>query len=257
MLVGYGWQKGLCNLLMVFNVVFNVVQFWDGCVKDLGEQVKGLIQNSVEMYSILQLVEQILGSILEYVDVFCKVFFKVGKLVSFDNMVLVIEVYEVILVILDLFFDLYFKGDDKVFDVQQKKGFKVFMDSGCSVCYNGINLGGQVYFLFGLVKKFDVSVLFSGDKGCFVVIKIQSDEYVFCVVFLCNVVFIVLYFYSGQVWEFKDVVVIMGNVQFGKQLVLDDVENIVVFLYSLSGKQLCVEYLLLLVSMEIMLCFVE
>ncbi len=59
--------------------------FWDGRAKDLGEQAKGPIQNSVEMHSTPQLVEQTLGSIPEYVDAFRKAFPKAGKPVSFDN----------------------------------------------------------------------------------------------------------------------------------------------------------------------------
>ncbi|MFH4210045.1 cytochrome C biogenesis protein CcsA, partial [Acinetobacter baumannii] len=85
-----------------------------------------------------------------------------------------------------------------------------FMDSGCSACHNGINLGGQAYFPFGLVKKPDASVLPSGDKGRFAVTKTQSDEYVFRAAPLRNVALTAPYFHSGQVWELKDAVAIMG-----------------------------------------------
>lgn len=230
--VGHGWQKGPRNSPTVFNAVFNAAQFWDGRAKDLGEQAKGPIQNSVEMHSTPQLVEQTLGSIPEYVDAFRKAFPKAGKPVSFDNMALAIEAYEATLVTPDSPFDLYLKGDDKALDAQQKKGLKAFMDSGCSACHNGINLGGQAYFPFGLVKKPDASVLPSGDKGRFAVTKTQSDEYVFRAAPLRNVALTAPYFHSGQVWELKDAVAIMGNAQLGKQLAPDDVENIVAFLHK-------------------------
>lgn len=209
--VGHGWQKGPRNSPTVFNAVFNAAQFWDGRAKDLGEQAKGPIQNSVEMHSTPQLVEQTLGSIPEYVDAFRKAFPKAGKPVSFDNMALAIEAYEATLVTPDSPFDLYLKGDDKALDAQQKKGLKAFMDSGCSACHNGINLGGQAYFPFGLVKKPDASVLPSGDKGRFAVTKTQSDEYAFRAAPLRNVALTAPYFHSGQVWELKDAVAIMGN----------------------------------------------
>lgn len=192
--VGHGWQKGPRNSPTVFNAVFNAAQFWDGRAKDLGEQAKGPIQNSVEMHSTPQLVEQTLGSIPEYVDAFRKAFPKAGKPVSFDNMALAIEAYEATLVTPDSPFDLYLKGDDKALDAQQKKGLKAFMDSGCSACHNGINLGGQAYFPFGLVKKPDASVLPSGDKGRFAVTKTQSDEYVFRAAPLRNVALTAPYF---------------------------------------------------------------
>lgn len=183
-------------------------------------------------------------------DAFRKAFPKAGKPVSFDNMALAIEAYEATLVTPDSPFDLYLKGDDKALDAQQKKGLKAFMDSGCSACHNGINLGGQAYFPFGLVKKPDASVLPSGDKGRFAVTKTQSDEYVFRAAPLRNVALTAPYFHSGQVWELKDAVAIMGNAQLGKQLASDDVENIVAFLHSLSGKQPRVEYPLLPASTE-------
>lgn len=208
--VGHGWQKGPRNSPTVFNAVFNAAQFWDGRAKDLGEQAKGPIQNSVEMHSTPQLVEQTLGSIPEYVDAFRKAFPKAGKPVSFDNMALAIEAYEATLVTPDSPFDLYLKGDDKALDAQQKKGLKAFMDSGCSACHNGINLGGQAYFPFGLVKKPDASVLPSGDKGRFAVTKTQSDEYVFRAAPLRNVALTAPYFHSGQVWELKDAVAIQA-----------------------------------------------
>lgn len=163
------------------------------------------------MHSTPQLVEQTLGSIPEYVDAFRKAFPKAGKPVSFDNMALAIEAYEATLVTPDSPFDLYLKGDDKALDAQQKKGLKAFMDSGCSACHNGINLGGQAYFPFGLVKKPDASVLPSGDKGRFAVTKTQSDEYAFRAAPLRNVALTAPYFHSGQVWELKDAVAIMGN----------------------------------------------
>lgn len=194
--VGHGWQKGPRNSPTVFNAVFNAAQFWDGRAKDLGEQAKGPIQNSVEMHSTPQLVEQTLGSIPEYVDAFRKAFPKAGKPVSFDNMALAIEAYEATLVTPDSPFDLYLKGDDKALDAQQKKGLKAFMDSGCSACHNGINLGGQAYFPFGLVKKPDASVLPSGDKGRFAVTKTQSDEYVFRAAPLRNVALTAPYFHQ-------------------------------------------------------------
>lgn len=84
----------------------------------------------------------------------------------------------------------------------------------------------------------------------FAVTKTQSDEYVFRAAPLRNVALTAPYFHSGQVWELKDAVAIMGNAQLGKQLAPDDVENIVAFLHSLSGKQPRVEYPLLPASTE-------
>ena len=135
--------------------MFNAAQFWDGRARTWGAG-QGPIQNSVEI-QYPQLVEQTLGSIRNTWTPSARPSPQAGKPVSFDNMALAIEAYEATLVTPDSPFDLYLQGDDKALDAQQKKGLKAFMDSGCSACHNGINLGGQAYFPFGLVKKPDAS----------------------------------------------------------------------------------------------------
>ena len=47
--VGHGWQKGPRRAPTVYNAVFNVAQFWDGRAADLKAQAKGPVQASVEM----------------------------------------------------------------------------------------------------------------------------------------------------------------------------------------------------------------
>lgn len=85
------------------------------------------------------------------------------------------------------------------------------MGSDCSACHNGINLDGQVYFPFGLVKRPDASVLPNDDEGRFAVTKTQNDEYAFRAAPLRNIALTAPCFHSGQAWELKDVVAIMGN----------------------------------------------
>ncbi|MET4121192.1 cytochrome c peroxidase [Bradyrhizobium sp. JR1.5] len=42
---------------------------------------------------------------------------------------------------------------------QQKSGLALFIENGCSACHKGINVGGQAYFSFGVMKKPDASLL--------------------------------------------------------------------------------------------------
>ncbi len=216
--VGHGWQKGARNSPTVFNAVFNVAQFWDGRAKDLGEQAKGPIQNRVEMHNSPKNVEATLRSMPEYVASFEKAFPGEKQAVSFDNMALALQAFEATLMTPDSPFDLYLKGDENALDAKEKKGLQTFMSAGCSGCHNGINLGGQAYFPFGLVKKPDGKILPSGDQGRFEVTKTQNDEYVFRAAPLRNVALTAPYFHSGQVWDLEDAVAIMGNAQLGKQL---------------------------------------
>ncbi|MDH1007895.1 cytochrome-c peroxidase [Pseudomonas nicosulfuronedens] len=242
---GHAWQKGARNSPTVFNAVFNVAQFWDGRAKDLEEQAKGPVQNPVEMHNTPKNVEATLSSMPEYVAAFGKAFPSDKQPVSFDNMARALQAFESTLITPDSRFDLYLKGDDSALDAKEKKGLQTFMSSGCISCHNGVNLGGQAYFPFGLVKKPDGKILPSGDKGRFEVTKTQNDQYVFRAAPLRNIALTAPYFHSGQVWDLEEAVAIMGTAQLGKQLNAEEVGDIVAFLKTVTGKQPKVEYPLL------------
>lgn len=239
---GHAWQKGARNSPTVFNAVFNVAQFWDGRAKDLEEQAKGPVQNPVEMHNTPKNVEATLRSMPEYVASFEKAFPADQQPVSFDNMARALQAFESTLITPDSRFDLYLKGDDNALDAKEKKGLQTFMSSGCISCHNGVNLGGQAYFPFGLVKKPDGKILPTGDLGRFEVTKTQNDQYVFRAAPLRNIALTAPYFHSGQVWDLEEAVAIMGTAQLGKQLNAEEVGDIVAFLKTATGKQPKVEY---------------
>ena len=242
---GHAWQKGARNSPTVFNAVFNVAQFWDGRAKDLQEQAKGPVQNPVEMHSTPKAVEQTLASMPEYVEAFAKAFPAEKAPVSFENMARAIQAFETTLITPDSRFDQFLMGDDKALDAEEKKGLKAFMDRGCIACHNGVNIGGQAYFPFGLVKKPTDKVRPIGDKGRFEVTKSGDDEYVFRAAPLRNVALTAPYFHSGQVQDLKEAVAVMGSAQLGTELSHEDVQTITAFLTTLTGKQPQIMYPLL------------
>lgn len=239
---GHAWQKGARNSPTVFNAVFNVAQFWDGRAKDLEEQAKGPVQNPVEMHNTPQNVEQTLASMPGYVQAFGLAFPGDKAPVSFENMAKAIQAFETTLITPDSRFDRFLKGDDKALTADERKGLQTFVDSGCAACHNGINVGGQGYFPFGLVNQPGEAVRPSADKGRFAITRTESDEYVFRAAPLRNVALTAPYFHSGQVWDLKEAVAIMGNAQLGKQLSDADVESITLFLKTLTGHQPNIAY---------------
>jgi len=240
--IGHGWQKGPRNSPTVLNAVFNAAQFWDGRAKDLQEQAKGPVQASVEMNNTPDRVEATLKSIPEYVAEFKKAFPNDKDPVSFDNMAYALEAFEVSLTTPNSPFDRFLKGDDKALDAKQKEGLALFMDAGCIACHNGVNVGGQSYFPFGVIKKPGADVLPEGDKGRFSVTNTAADEYVFRAAPLRNVALTPPYFHSGEVWDLEQAVAIMGDSQLGRQLNDGEVKSIVAFLHSLTGEQPQVAY---------------
>jgi len=233
--VGHGWQKGPRNAPTVYNAVFNRAQFWDGRAADLKEQAKGPIQAGVEMANRPEQVVATLKSLPEYVTWFGEVFPGEDDPVNFENVVKAIEAFEVKLVTPGAPFDRFMNGADRAMSDEQKAGLALFVDRGCTACHNGVNVGGQNYFPFGLIKRPGADILPPEDKGRFEVTHSASDEYVFRAAPLRNVALTAPYFHSGQVWDLKQAVSVMGTAQLGAELSDEEAGKIVAFLQSLTG----------------------
>ena len=141
--------------------------------------------------------------------------------------------------------DDYLKGNVSALSEQERKGVRAFMDNGCIACHSGVNLGGNSFQKFRLVKgpywKFIEDP--KRDKGRADVTKKTEDEFFFRVPGLRNVAKTYPYFHNGSVWELdkavnwelNKAVNIMGMAQLGKELSKEDTDNIVAFLNTLSG----------------------
>ncbi|BBA35674.1 cytochrome c peroxidase [Methylocaldum marinum] len=235
--IGHGWQKGPRNAPTVLNSVFNAAQFWDGRAADLQTQAKGPLQASVEMNNTPERLQETLNTIPGYVDRFKKAFPNEPDPANFDNLAKAIEAFEATLITPNSPFDRYLKGDEKALSDAEKKGLALFMEKGCSNCHNGINIGGNGYFPFGVVEKPGAEILPEKDKGRFTVTNTASDEYVFKVPSLRNIVLTPPYFHSGQVWDLKQAVAVMGTAQLGAKLTDPEIDSVVAFLRALTGDQ--------------------
>jgi cytochrome c peroxidase len=234
--IGHGWQKGPRNNPTVLNAVFNAAQFWDGRAADLQEQAMGPLQAPVEMNNTPERIEETLKSIPEYVEEFKQTFGGKNP-VTIDNAARALAAFETTLITPNAPFDRFMKGDDKAMTKQQQEGLALFMNTGCTACHNGVNLGGQAYFPFGVVKRPGADILPVEDKGRFAVTNTASDEYVFRASPLRNVALTPPYFHSGEVWDLEQAVAIMGDSQLGRELNKNEVIAITAFLRSLTGDQ--------------------
>ena len=233
---GHGWRKGPRNAPTVLNSVYNVAQFWDGRAKDLAEQAKGPVQASVEMNNKPEMVVKTLKSMPEYIALFKKAFPGEKDPVTFDNMAKAIEVFEATLVTPDSPFDRFLKGDAGALNKKEQKGLATFIDKGCSDCHGGINMGGDDYYNFGVIKV-PASRLVADDKGRFKVTQKAGDEFAFKSPSLRNIELTTPYFHSGKVWSLKAAVVVMSTAQLETSLKKNEVDNVVAFLKTTTGKQ--------------------
>lgn len=240
--IGHHWQRGVRNSPTTFNSVFNFVQFWDGRAKDLAEQAGGPLVNPVEMANTSPEVVATLKSIPGYLPRFKAAFPGEADPITIDNATSAIDVFEATLITPNAPFDKYLRGDASALTVGQKEGLRTFMDKGCIACHRGVNVGGEMYAKFGLIKAPGSDIRPDADKGRLAISKSSGDEFVYKVPTLRNIALTAPYFHSGQVRDLGEAAKIMGEAQLGQKLSDADVNNIVLFLGTLTGAQPKVDY---------------
>ena len=113
------------------------------------------------------------------------------------------------------------------------EGYKLFKEKGCTTCHNGIAVGGAMYQKMGLKKPYrDEATL-----GRFNVTKNEADRYVFKVPVLRNIELTYPYFHDGSIWDLKEAVLTMADIQLGTPVSDAEADRIVEFLKTLTGKQ--------------------
>ena len=233
---GHKGQFGGRNSPTALNAALLGMQFWDGRAADVEEQAGGPLVNPVEMANDSQEAAAAkIAKIPEYQELFKTAFPEDGA-VSFKNITTALGAFERTL-LTPTKWDDYLKGNVNALNEQERKGVRAFMDNGCIACHSGVNLGGNSFQKFGLVKgpywKFIEDP--KRDKGRADVTKKTEDEFFFRVPGLRNVAKTYPYFHNGSVWELDKAVNIMGMAQLGKELSKEDTDNIVAFLNTLSG----------------------
>ncbi|MDE2305636.1 MAG: cytochrome-c peroxidase [Gammaproteobacteria bacterium] len=235
--LGHRWQKGGRNSPTVLNAVFNVAQFWDGRAKDLQEQAGGPIANPVEMASPAGHVVAQLKAIPGYATYFAAAFPGDHDPIRLENIQKAIAVFEATLITPGAPFDRFLNGKNDALTPAEKAGLTVFIDKGCAACHNGINVGGGRYAPFGLVSKPGPTLLPPADQGRFAVTRNADDQYVYKVPTLRNIVLTPPYFHTGQVWDLREAIAVMGTTQLGNTLTSEDIDRIATFLKALTGVQ--------------------
>ncbi len=226
--VGIEGREGNINAPTVYNAVFNFRQFWDGHAKNLKEQVRGPIENPVEMgYSMKQAIAMLKND-PEYSLAF-KTLYPEG--INDETITDAIAEFEKALVTPNAPFDRYLRGDKNAISKKAKKGYYLFESKGCVLCHNGTNIGGNFYNKFGIFKDVNSSSL-----GRYNITEREEDKFVFKVPSLRNIALTSPYMHDGRAKTLTDAVEIMTEHQLGRYMKPEEIENIVEFLKSLTGE---------------------
>lgn len=230
---GHAGERGDRNSPTVFNAAGQFRQFWDGREPDVEGQAKGPVLNPVEHgLKDAAEVEQILAGIPGYVDQFKKAFPEDGdKAVSFDNFAKAVGAFERKLVT-PAPWDRFLAGEVDAITLEQKKGARLFVTTGCVSCHNGALLGGTTYQKLGKVKPWPRPA----DPGRKKVTGKDADLHMFKVPSLRNVAKTGPYFHDGKTAELGEAVRLMATHQLGKTLSDSETGLLVAFLRSLTGE---------------------
>jgi cytochrome c peroxidase len=232
---GIRGQIGPINSPTVLNSSHNFVQFWDGRAKDLREQAEGPVANPIEMGATWEGVVKRLQGNDKYAAEFA-VLYKDG--ITKDNITDAVAVYEEALITPSRF-DEYLLGDQNAITAAEKKGYETFKDVGCTACHNGVLVGGGMFQKMGLVNDYFKdrgTELTEADLGRFNVSKNPAEKHFFKVPTLRNVELTSPYLHDGSRATLEETVRVMGKYQLGRDLTNAEVNSIVTFLKSLTGK---------------------
>ncbi len=138
--------------------------------------------------------------------------------------------------------DQFLRGDTAALTHDERRGYDLFKDLGCSTCHQGANVGGNMFQRLGVMHDyFQARVEHGGpaptaaDLGRYETTQQLADRHVFRVPSLRNVALTPPYLHDGSVPTLELAVVEMGYVQLGKRLDNDEVTLLVEFLKTLTG----------------------
>jgi cytochrome c peroxidase len=225
------------NAPTLFNAAGQISTHWIGNRADVEDQAKQSVIGPPSFgRPSYEAVEKKLKEIKGYMDLFKKAFPKDNEPVTVDHFAKAVGAFERTLVTPSPF-DAFLKGSKGALKEQEKRGLKTFMEAGCVSCHSGQYVGGQMYQKFGVIEPYwKYTKSEEIDEGRLAVTKNESDRYVFKVSVLRNVVKTSPYFHDGSVDKLRDAVWIMGKIQLGRDLTQPQIEDIVTFLKSLTGK---------------------
>ena len=230
--VGHKWTANPhhLNSPTVYNSVFFDAQFWDGRSPHLEDQAQGPMQAGPEMASPKSLVEARINSIPAYVAEFKKTYGNDVK-IDFKLITATIGTFERTLVTPSRYDD-FLNGKKDALTVEEKEGFKVFLDKGCASCHTGVGLGGtmQPFELAAKYKFTDVGDFKGNAKG---MVKTPT---------LRNITETAPYFHNGAIWGLADAVKEMGRVQLGISISDAEATKIVTFFGALEGRKPTIDY---------------
>lgn len=231
---GIGGALGNINSPTTFNSGFHFVQFWDGRVRTLEEQVAGPIHNPVEMGTTWPEIVAKLSRDADYPRQFAAIY---PQGITAETIADAIAVFEISLYTPNAPFDRYLRGDQNAIDADAVAGYALFRKYGCVACHQGINIGGNMYQTIGVMEDyFDHRDIREVDLGRYNVTGQVRHKFQFKVPTLRNIALTFPYLHDGSAETLEDVLRVMWNSQLGRSLDDEESRLLIAFMKTLTGE---------------------
>jgi cytochrome c peroxidase len=229
---GYKGQSGGRNAPTVYHAAGQFEQFWDGRVGSIEAQALAPILNPIEMAApSADYVVQTLKVFPEYQSAFAAAFPGEPDPITFANVGKAIGAFERQLTTRSRWDD-YLEGKADALTAEEITGLRSFTNLGCMVCHTGEFLGGSMYEKVGVVEPWPNQA----DQGRYQVTHEAGDRMLFKVPTLRNVAETAPYFHDGSIATLEQAVRVMAKHQLGIELRSAELEAIVAWLRSLTGR---------------------
>jgi cytochrome c peroxidase len=134
-------------------------------------------------------------------------------------------------------FDQFLRGQLSLSD-QEQRGYDMFRQYGCVSCHQGVNIGGNMFQRFGVMRDYfsERGEVKKADLGLYNTTQREEDRHVFRVPSLRNVALTAPYFHDGSAATLLEAVQTMARYQLGRELTHLQAVDIVAFLVTLTGR---------------------
>jgi cytochrome c peroxidase len=232
--IGVDRRAGSINAPTVFNTAYNFRQLWNGKAETMEDQIDMAISHpKVFDTSWAEIIDK-LSRDDQLVRHFKSVY---PNGLNRRNITDALVTYERALITPSRF-DAYLRGNPNAITAEEKLGYSKFKSYGCVACHQGINVGGNMFQAFGVVRPFlkRSEAVDDTDLGRYLVTGRDADKFVFKVPSLRNVAQTAPYFHNGSAQTLEEAVDVMLRYQLGRTASREDKALIVKFLNTLSGE---------------------
>lgn len=229
---GFHGAPGETNTPTLYNIGLNPMHGWAGQSKTLEQQIDLVVRKRNTMSAQWDSVVANLRTDKELADAFAAVYDEGITQTTITN---ALAEYERSLITPNAPFDKFLRGDESAISDEAKAGYRLFKNYGCSSCHQGVNVGGNMFQVFGIFST-PSSLPSPNTPGAAKDLGIDDTRPVFRVPPLRNVAETSPYFHDGSAGTLPEAIKVMGARQLGRNLNNDDVAKLYEFLKSLTGE---------------------